>query len=99
MLLAKVVGNLVSTKKNPDVLGKKLLFVQPLDAFLNPFGDEMLAVDGGIGAGIDDIVVVVTEGRGARTVAKAESPIAPIEFAIAGIVDSIQVGDKYTQIR
>jgi len=46
MQLARVIGTLVSTHKNELLIGKKLLFVQPIDELLVPFGDEILAVDG-----------------------------------------------------
>ena len=46
MQLAKVVGNLVSTHKNEKIRGKKILFVQPIDEKLIPFGDELIAIDG-----------------------------------------------------
>ncbi len=94
MQLAKVVGNLVSTHKNPLLKGKKLLFVQPLDDSLVPFGDEMLAVDG-VGAGIGDIVVILNEGGACRMITNAKSPYSPIELCIAGIVDSIKTESGY----
>ena len=94
MQLAKVVGNLVSTHKNKTLIGKKLLFVQPLDEHLIPFGNEMLAVDG-VGAGIGDTVVIINEGNSARQVTNADNRYAPIELAIAGIVDSIRIDDDY----
>ncbi len=98
MLLAKVVGNLVSTHKNKDLKGLKFLFVQPLDEKLKPIGDEELAVDG-VGAGIGDIVVCLTEGKGARQIARTTSDYAPLELVIAGIVDSIKTPDNYKFIK
>ena len=98
MQLAKVIGNLVSTHKNETIKGKKILFVQPLDADLKPFGDEQLAIDV-IGAGVGDIVVIMNEGKSARTVSKADSPIAPIDLAVAGIVDSIEANGEYKVIK
>jgi microcompartment protein CcmK/EutM len=94
MQLAKVIGNLVSTHKNETLRGKKLLFVQPIDEKLVPFGNELLAVDG-VGAGIGDIVVVISEGNSARQVTNADNKYAPIELAIAGIVDSIKTENEY----
>ncbi len=94
MQLAKVIGNLVSTHKNEKLKGKKLLFVQPIDEKLVPFGNELLAVDG-VGAGIGDIVVVISEGNSARQVTNADNKYAPIELAIAGIVDSIKTENEY----
>ncbi|KFZ26751.1 MAG: Polyhedral organelle shell protein [Candidatus Izimaplasma bacterium HR2] len=98
MQLAKVVGNLVSTHKNEKLRGKKLLFVQPLDEELVPFGNELLAVDG-VGAGIGDTVVILNEGGSARMITNATSPYSPIELCIAGIVDSVQTENDYKIIK
>ncbi len=94
MQIAKVVGNLVSTHKSELLVGKKLLFVQPVDEKLIPFGDEMVAVDG-VGAGIGDIVILISEGGSARMITNIEGPYSPIELCIAGIVDSIKTKDNY----
>lgn len=88
MLMARVVGNVVATQKNINYIGKKLLLIQPVDTLGKPYGSEVLAVDG-IGAGIGDLVIAIAEGGSARQVTKAESPLAPIEVCIAGIIDTI----------
>lgn len=98
MQLAKVIGNLVSTHKNESIKGKKILFVQPLDENLEPFGPEELALDV-IGAGVGDIVVIMNEGKSAREVSQSEYQYAPVDLAVAGIVDSIQVRDDYKVIK
>ena len=98
MQLAKVIGNLVSTHKNEKLKGQKLLFVQPVDEKLVPFGNEQLAVDG-VGAGIGDIVVVLNEGNSCRQVTNSEDKYTPIELAIAGIVDSIKTKNDYIIIK
>lgn len=98
MQLAKVVGNLVSTVKNEGVRGKKLLFVQPVDEKLKPFGDELLAIDG-VGAGIGDTVLILNEGKSARMITNANNMYAPIELCIAGIVDSIKTKKEYKIIK
>ena len=94
MQFAKVVGNLVSTHKNELLKGKKLLLVQPIDEKLVPFGDEMIAVDG-VGAGIGDTVLILSEGGSARMITNATNKYSPIELCVAGIVDSIQTKDDY----
>lgn len=98
MQLAKVVGNLVSTHKNKLLDGTKLLFVQPIDEELIPYGDELLAVDG-VGAGIGDIVLLILEGNSARQVTNAKDKYSPIEVCIAGIVDSIKTKNDYKTFR
>jgi microcompartment protein CcmK/EutM len=96
MNLAKVVGNVVATQKNNNLLGKKLLLIQAVDIEGNFYGEEIIAVDG-VGAGIGDLVLVIAEGGSARHVTKSKSPLAPIDTCIAGIVDSIKV-DKNTNL-
>lgn len=88
MILARVVGNVVATQKNKHLIGKKLLLIQPIDMEGKPAGAEVLVVDG-IGAGIGDLVLAIAEGGSARMVTRAESPRAPIDIAIAAIVDSV----------
>lgn len=88
MILARVVGNIVATQKNMNLVGKKLLLIQPVDTFGKPYGSEILAVDG-VGAGIGDLVIAIAEGGSARQVTKTESPLAPIDICIAGIVDTV----------
>lgn len=98
MYIAKVKGTLVSTHKNEKIVGKKILICQPLDEELVPFGDEILALDV-VGAGVGDTVVVMTEGKSARTVAKTDHKYAPVDAAIAGIVDSVKTQKGYKKIR
>lgn len=88
MILAKVVGNVVATQKNINLVGKKLLLIMPVDAEGKTYGSEILAVDG-VGAGIGDLVVAIAEGGSARMVTKAESNLAPIDVCIAGIIDTV----------
>ncbi len=97
MQLAKVVGNLVSTHKHKKLIGYKFMFVQPLDEELQPFGDELVAVDA-VGAGVGDIVVLMTEGGSSRLIANAPE-FAPIEVTIGGIVDSLKTKSGYKKFK
>lgn len=91
MVLARVVGNVVATQKNKYLVGKKLLLIQPIDMAGKIAGPEVLVVDG-VGAGIGDLVLAIAEGGSARIVTRAESQ-APIDIAIAAIVDSVESAD------
>lgn len=89
MILAKVVGNVVSTRKEDALIGFKLLLLQaiePKDASL--VGETFVAVDT-LGAGVSDRVLVV-RGGGARTISEMHRN-APIDAAIVGIVDTADV--------
>jgi ethanolamine utilization protein EutN len=90
MLLARVVGNVVSTQKHAKFHGATLLLVQPLTVNDEPRGPVLLAVDG-VGAGVTDKVLVVLEGRAAGEVLGQKG--APVDAAIIGIVDEVECVD------
>jgi ethanolamine utilization protein EutN len=89
MLLAKVIGNVVSTQKDPRYVGGRILVVQPVNPDGSAAGDELLALDS-VDAGVGDTVVVVREGWSASTASTGE-PGAAIDSAIIGVVDTIEV--------
>ena len=62
MLLAKVVGTVVATRKEPSLDGLKLLLVRPLDEEGREIGAHLVAADA-VGAGPDEIVLVA-HGKG-----------------------------------
>ncbi len=92
MIFARVVGNIVSTQKNQNLIGAKLMILQPLDTKGNDAGDEFIAIDG-VGAGVGDLVIAIAEGGSARQVYKAKEPLTPIDTVIAGIVDVLESED------
>ncbi|MGB9791855.1 MAG: EutN/CcmL family microcompartment protein [Thermacetogeniaceae bacterium] len=87
MFLAKVVGNVWSTKKNEDLVGLKLLLVQPIDKEGQPFGNIVVTVDQ-VGAGIGEIVIVAQGSSARKTIPGKE---IPIDASVVGIVDTIEV--------
>lgn len=88
MLIGRVVGTVVSTQKHSTFESAKLLLVQPLNADDTVRGTAILAVDG-VGAGVNEKVLVVVEGRAAgETLGKKA---APVDAAIVGIIDSVDV--------
>lgn len=87
MYLAKVIGTVVSTSKNENLIGMKLLIVERLDEHLNKLGDSEIAVDS-VGAGTGE-VVIVCKGSAARYVYGGD---VPIDNTIIGIVDTVEVG-------
>ena len=82
MLIGKVVGSVVSTRKNENLVGSKFMIVEPLKE-LNDKGGKLIAVDN-VGAGIGEIVLVAL-GSAARIGCNMET--APVDAAIVGIVD------------
>jgi ethanolamine utilization protein EutN len=78
MQIARVVGT----------VGAKLLLVQPLALDDRPRGPTLLAVDS-VGAGVHEKVLVVIEGRAAGEALGRKA--APVDAAIIGIIDSVDV--------
>jgi microcompartment protein CcmK/EutM len=87
MQIARVIGNVVSTQKNKKFEGAKLLLVQPIDPDDKPRGNALLAVDG-VGAGVNERVLVVLEGRAAGEALGKKA--APVDAAIVGIIDQVE---------
>ena len=88
MLIARVIGTVVSTQKHRTFDGAKLLLVQPLNTDDSPRGAAMLAVDG-VGAGVQEKVLVVLEGRAAGEALGRKA--APVDAAIVGISGTVSL--------
>lgn len=88
MQIARVVGTVVSTQKNPKLKGAKLLLVQPLSLDDQPRGTAILAIDS-VGAGVGEKVLVVIEGKAAGDALGRKA--AAVDAAVIGIVDAIDV--------
>ena len=80
MLIGKVVGSVVSTRKIDNLVGNKFMIVEPLDSML--YAKSRFVATDNIGAGIGEIVLVAM-GSAARIGCEK----APIDAAIVGIVD------------
>lgn len=89
MLIAKVVGSAVSSAKLDALKASKLLVVSPADGSGVVNGAPFLAVDL-VGAGTGELVVV-SQGSSARVAAGARSDASPVDAAIIGILDSLQI--------
>ena len=87
MYLGRVIGTLIATRKDQRLEGHRLLIVQPLDDQQCPNGDPHVAVDT-VSAGRGELVFLV----GSREAAEALPARAPVDAAIVGIVDRIDVG-------
>ena len=82
MVVGKIIGSVVATRKNEKLIGSKFMIVETLSAM----GDtkRLVAVDN-VGAGIGELVLVA-EGSAARI--GCDQANAPIDAAIVGIIDS-----------
>ncbi|MYE87562.1 ethanolamine utilization protein EutN [Candidatus Poribacteria bacterium] len=88
MDIGKVIGTIVATRKDPSLVGSRLLVVQPLDAEGGSIGDPVTAVDIQGAAGYGELVYTVTGGDAAFVSAERAMPV---DVAVVGIVDSITV--------
>ena len=84
MIIGKVIGSIVSTRKNEKLVGQKLLIVEPLEGMTQ--NGNFIAIDN-VGAGFGEKVLVAT-GSAARIGCGLES--APVDAAIVGIIDEQQ---------
>ncbi len=89
MLLARIVGTVVATRKDPRLVSNKLLVVRPMDPRGKPEGSYFVAVDT-VDAGVGETVLIVS-GSSARMAAGMKD--CPIDAAIVGIVDTVTVSE------
>ena len=86
MKFARVIGNLVATRKTDGLGGVKFLIVQPLDVQRQPQGEAYVAVDATQQAGMDELVFVIASKE-----ASFALPVeyVPVDAAVVGIVDDV----------
>jgi microcompartment protein CcmK/EutM len=86
MLLGKVIGTVVATRKDPRLVSNTLLIVRPMDPRGKAEGNVLVAIDT-VDAGIGETVLVVS-GSSARMASGLKE--SPVDAAIVGIVDAIE---------
>ena len=89
MLLAKVVGTVVATRKDPRLVSNKLLVVRPVDPRGKADGHYVVAVDT-VDAGVGETVLIVS-GSSARMASGLKD--CPVDAAIVGVVDTIELNE------
>ena len=90
MILARVVGNVVATRKDPRLEGHKLLIVKPVAPDGKEESGYMIAVDT-VQAGSRELVIVVS-GSSARMAEGCKDK--PVDASIVGIVDTVSLDKK-----
>lgn len=88
MLLARVVGNVVSTVKTESHHGRKLLYVELISLSGEPYGVRQIAVDAA-DAGIGDTVLVNIDGGAALMILEDKKAI--VDMTVCGVVDHFSV--------
>ncbi len=87
MQLARVIGDVVVTRKDEALVGLKLLILQPLTATREAAGRPLVAVDA-VGAGVGEEVFFV---RGKEASFPFHPAAPPVDAGIVGIVDDWNV--------
>jgi microcompartment protein CcmK/EutM len=87
MILARIVGTVVATRKDPRLEGKKLLIVKPVSPEGKDEAGYLVAVDT-VSAGYRETVILVS-GSSARMAEGCKD--RPVDTAIVGIVDSLSL--------
>jgi ethanolamine utilization protein EutN len=95
MQLGKIVGTVVSTRKDEKLEGLKLLVVQVLGADLKPTGAIVIAVDS-VGAGVGEVVLFAA-GSSARQTKVTEGK--PVDTVIMAIVDILEINGKEIYVK
>lgn len=90
MLLARIVGTVVATRKDPRLVSSKLLLVRPVDPKGTVDGGYLVAIDT-VDAGVGETVLIVS-GSSARMAAGLKD--CPVDAAIIGIIDSVETAES-----
>ena len=89
MLLARVEGNVVATRKHPSYEGWRLVICQPISDQGEPEGAPQIAIDAH-GAGMHQRVIISSDGSAARLA--VGDPKSPVRWLVVGIVDEQEPG-------
>jgi microcompartment protein CcmK/EutM len=92
VLIAKVTGTLVATRKEPTLDGLKLLVVRPCDVRGAPIGAAFIAADA-VGAGLGEVVLLAAGSSARQTEATKDRPV---DAVIMAIVDTLEVDGHVT---
>ena len=91
MLLARVEGNMVATRKHPSLEGWRLVICQPVGAGGEPEGNPLIAIDCH-GAGMHQEVILSSDGLAARKAVGDDK--SPVRWLVVGIVDESEPGKR-----
>src|SRR3954452_19216425 len=92
MILGRVIGEIVSSQKEPTITGLKLLLVQSVDPKGEPKGSTLVAVDA-VGAGVGEVVLYASGSSARQTEVTKDRPV---DAVIMAIVDSVDSGGTQT---
>jgi microcompartment protein CcmK/EutM len=87
MLIARIIGTVVATQKDPRLSGKKLLVLRTLNIDGSDTNSYVVAVDT-VGAGFHEKVLVVA-GSSARLAEGMKD--MPVDAAVVGVIDTVDL--------
>jgi microcompartment protein CcmK/EutM len=90
MIVGKVIGTVVSSRKDPKLDGLTLLIIQQTDLSGSAKGGQVVAIDS-VGAGIGEVVLCAS-GSSARQTESTQN--RPVDTVVMAIVDTIDVGNE-----
>lgn len=90
MILAQVLGTVVSTRKDAGLMSQKLLLTREVDGKFQPAGNYVVAADA-VGAGTGELVLIA-QGSSARMTEVSRDK--PVDAVICGIVDAVEVDGR-----
>jgi len=88
MLLGKVTGTVVATRKDDNLTGLRFLLVRELNTDMKETGKMVVAVDA-VGAGVGEVVLYASGSSARNTTATKDRPV---DATIMAIVDELEVG-------
>jgi ethanolamine utilization protein EutN len=89
LLLARIVGTVVATRKDPRLVSNKLMLARPIDPKGKAEGNYLVAIDT-VDAGVGETVLIVS-GSSARMASGMKD--TPVDAAIVGIVDTVDLAE------
>ena len=95
MLLGKVVGTVVATRKEEELEGMRFLLVRGLDAEAKPTSSLVVAVDA-VGAGVGEVVLYASGSSARQTKVTKDRPV---DATIMAIVDQLEVGGTLKYVK
>jgi microcompartment protein CcmK/EutM len=95
MIIAQIVGTVVSTRKDEKLEGLKFYVARELNALCEPTGREVIAVDI-VGAGLNEIVLCA-QGSSARQSPQTDGK--PVDAAVMAIIDTMNVDGNPTYVK
>lgn len=87
MLLARIEGSVIATRKHPSYDGWRLLICQPINGSGEPEGVPQIAIDP-YGAGMHERVIISSDGMATRNA--VGDPLSPARWMIVGLVDETE---------